>query len=241
MLTWTNCYTEMDSKRRVAIFDIDGTIFRSSLLIEVTEALIDKGIFPQSTRREFAAAHKKWLDRRGSYEDYIMAVVGSYTKHIRGVHYKDFVKTAKEVLLVHRDRVYRYTRDLVRDLKKKGYYLLAITLSPKGIADLFAEGMGFDKVYGLRYEVDAKGLYTGKINDSDLLKSKALILQRATAKENLTLQGSVGVGDTESDIKFLREVERPICFNPNAKLFAAARRSGWKIIVERKDVIYEIQ
>jgi len=30
-------------KRKVAIFDIDGTIFRSSLLVELLEALIAEG------------------------------------------------------------------------------------------------------------------------------------------------------------------------------------------------------
>jgi len=56
----------------------------------------------------------------------------------------------------------------------------------------------------------------------------------------LTLKGSVGVGDTESDIAFLKMVEKPICFNPNQKLYQYAKRAGWKIVVERKDVIYHL-
>jgi phosphoserine phosphatase len=59
------------------------------------------------------------------------------------------------------------------------------------------------------------------------------------AKENLILRGSVGVGDTESDIAFLKFVSRPICFNPNKKLYDHARRAGWEVVVERKDVIYQ--
>jgi phosphoserine phosphatase len=35
-------------------------------------------------------------------------------------------------------------------------------------------------------------------------------------------------------------VETPICFNPNKKLYEYAKRSGWKIVVERKDVIYDL-
>jgi HAD superfamily hydrolase (TIGR01490 family) len=230
----------MDKRRRVAIFDIDGTIFRSSLLIEVTEALIDRGIFPSTARRRYERYHRAWLDRQGSYDDYIMAVVETYLTHIKGVHFKEFVKTAQEVLRTRESRVYRYTRDLVADLKKRGYYLLAITLSPKGIADIFAAGLGFDKVYGLLYDVDQAGRYTGKTSENDILKSKALVLERAVLKENLTLKGSVGVGDTESDIKFLEKVDKPICFNPNSELYRHAKRAGWKVVVERKDVIYEM-
>jgi hypothetical protein len=45
----------------------------------------------------------------------------------------------------------------------------------------------------------------------------------------------------EGDIPMLELVENPICFNPNAQLYRIAKLNKWKIIVERKDVIYEIQ
>ena len=61
--------------RKVAIFDIDGTIFRSSLLIELVEVLIEKEIFPVSVRADYNREKVRWLDREGDYESYIMAVV----------------------------------------------------------------------------------------------------------------------------------------------------------------------
>jgi phosphoserine phosphatase len=47
-------------------------------------------------------------------------------------------------------------------------------------------------------------------------------------------------GDTESDIPMLELVEIPIAFNPNKKLFEHAKARGWRTVVERKDVIYEL-
>ena len=38
----------------------------------------------------------------------------------------------------------------------------------------------------------------------------------------------------------LELVERPICFNPSRELYKAAKRLGWKVVVERKDVVYDI-
>ena len=55
------------------------------------------------------------------------------------------------------------------------------------------------------------------------------------------LGGSVGMGDTLSDVGFLELVWTPIDFNPNRSLFEVARRRGWPIVVERKDVIYNLQ
>lgn len=227
-------------RHKVAVFDIDGTLFRSSLLIELTEMLIAEKIFPASARQIYATAYRKWLDRKDSYEKYIQAVIRAFEKNLKGVREKDLIRVARQVVAFHENRVYRYTRDLIKDLRKKGYYLLAITHSPKYVAGDFGKRMGFHKVYGRLLELDDEGRFTGRTAHEDLIWDKAKILKRAVVKENLALRGSVGVGDTESDVSFLRLVDKPICFNPNMSLYRIAKRRGWKVIVERKDVIYEI-
>ncbi len=228
-------------KKRVAIFDIDGTIFRSSLIIELIDALVQRGIFKGSIAKMYTKEYQAWLDRRGTYEDYIEAVVRGFMANLKGVSHFEFLKICKEVAEFHKDRVYRYTRDLVGNLKKKNYYLLAISNSPKEIAEEFCRKLGFDKVYGRMYETDSSNKFTGKILYLDIIRDKAKVLKRAVLKEGLTLDGSIGVGDTESDVAFLKLVERPICFNPNKKLYDYAKRKGWEVVVERKDMIYFLQ
>ena len=226
--------------KKVAIFDIDGTIFRSSLLVELTEALIQEGIFSSRVRKLYARACENWLNRRGPYEQYINAVVKAFRQNIKGVRYNEFLRIAKKVATFHKNRTYRYSWDLVRNLKKKNYYLLAISHSPQKVIKEFCKKLGFNKVYGQIYETDGQKRFTGKILYTDLIGDKAKILKRAIEKEKLILKESVGVGDTESDITFLKMVEKPICFNPNQKLYRYAKRAGWKIIIERKDVIYHL-
>lgn len=233
-------HCRMSSQQKVAIFDIDGTIIRSSLFVELTEELVLRGIFPQEAKEEYEAQHKKWVEREGNYEEYISAMVKSFKKHIKGVFYGDLAETAKEVVKNQQKRTYRYTRDLIADLKKKNYFLLAISHSPKTILDYFCPRMGFDKAYGIFYEIGPEDKFTGIVADEHLILNKANILRRALEKDNLSLKGSIGVGDTESDIAFLELVDNPICFNPNAKLYKHACREKWKVVVERKDVIYEL-
>ena len=227
-------------KQKVAIFDIDGTIFRSSLLIEMTEALIKEKIFPAKTRDIYKTAFKKWTDRQGSYDDYINAVVQAFMKNLVGVNYKVFNKIVKRVIAENSNKVYRYTRDLVEELKRKNYYLLAISHSPQVLVNGFCQKLGFDKTYGRLYEVGLDDRYTGKTLFLDLISDKSKILTRAVEKEGLTLKGSVGVGDSESDIVFLKMVDKPICFNPNKILYTYAKRHGFKVVLERKDMIYEL-
>jgi len=73
------------ANRKVAIFDIDGTIFRSSLLIELVESFIAKGIFPKKSRAMYEREFKRWLNREGTYEDYIEGVIVAFMKHIKAL------------------------------------------------------------------------------------------------------------------------------------------------------------
>ena len=227
-------------KQRVAVFDVDGTIFRSSLLIELVNALIQNGAFPASARKLFEHEQELWLDREGDYQAYIDAVVKAFRKHLKGVHYGTLADCAKGVVDAHWKHTYRYTRDLLKELKSKDYFLLAVSHSPKTVLDKFCPRLGFDKTYGVIYETGPQDLFTGEVIEEHLIANKANIVKRAVEKEHLTLAHSIGVGDTESDVPFLEMVAKPICFNPNQKLYRKAKRLGWKVVVERKDVVYEL-
>ncbi len=229
-----------EKKRKVAVFDVDGTIFRSSLLIQLVNRLIENGAFPRRARSIYEREYEKWLNREGGYQEYIGAVVQAFNKYLKGVHYGMLADAAEEVVEEQWKRVYRYTRSLLEDLKKHNYYLLAVSHSPKTVLDKFCPRMGFEKAYGIVYEIGPQELFTGKILEEHLILNKAAILKRAVEKENLTLAHSIGVGDTESDIPFLEMVAQPICFNPNMNLYRYAKRFKWKVVVERKDVIYEL-
>ena len=228
------------AKRPVAVFDIDGTVFRASLLLELAKRLIQESIFPTEAQAEFEEERIKWLDRKGDYTAYVEKVVHVFAREIKGTPYEEVANIAGEIIEEKKDRVYRYTRDLAKELKRRGFFLLAVSHSPKFIVDGFGYELGFDKTYGTFYETGASNRFTGAIEDEDVIMNKAAVLTRAVKKGGLTLDGSVGVGDTESDIPMLEMVERAIAFNPNKKLYEHAKRRLWEVIVERKDVIYEL-
>ena len=226
--------------QKLAIFDIDGTIFRGSLTISLVERLIRDEVFPPEARNFYVQNRKKWIEREGDYEAYINSLVKAFMLHIKGAKYEDVLRAAEAVVKEEKGYVYRYTRDLTESLKKKGYYMLAVSHSPKTIVELFGKVLGFTKVYGMLYEIGSTDRFTGETIDLHLIGNKANIVKRVIEKEGLSLKGSVGVGDTESDIGFLELVEKPICFNPNKGLYQHAKRMKWTIVVERKDVIYTL-
>jgi len=225
----------------VAFFDIDGTLFRSSLLIELVEALVTDGVFPPEATDGYRDSYRQWRNREGSYDAYIAEVIETYLTNIKGVPYGTFADSGRRVAAIHGKRVYRFTRDLIAELKGKGYYVVAISQSPKTILDMFCADYGFDKVYGRIYEIGPQDKFTGETSNEHLIENKATILKRVFDNNpTLTRDNSVGVGDTEGDIGLLESVSQPICFNPNQALYIHAKRQGWKVVIERKDVIYHL-
>jgi len=232
--------SDSEGKKKVAVFDIDGTVYRWSLFLELVEELVEHGIFPKEAREAYEAEHTDWLNRQGDYQTYLGKVIEMFGKYLKGVPFADAERASRVVIAEKKDRVYRYTRDLIQKLKGEGYFMLAISHSPSFIARDFGETAGFDKVYGFFYETGPNDAFTGGVVDEDVIRNKASVLQRAIRKEGLTLEGSVGVGDTETDIPMLEMVETPIAFNPNRALYEHAKKRGWKIVVERKDVVYDV-
>jgi HAD superfamily hydrolase (TIGR01490 family) len=230
----------MTNKTRLAIFDIDGTIFRSSLLIELSHALVDAKIFPIAARKEISKEYLAWLDRKGSYGAYIDKVIKIYTKYIAGKKFAAVDKIAHQVIAYQKDRVYRYTRDLIKKLKSQGYFLAAISGSPSYIVAKYAKTIGFNLFFGTELEVKA-GKFTGKVKSLDSAFNKAKIVKDLAKKYQANLLRSIAVGDTEGDIPMLKLVGRPVAFNPNLGLAKHAKKNKWTVIAERKDVIYDVE
>ncbi len=227
--------------KKIAVFDIDGTIFRKNLHFELINELAWMNIFPSEIRRKLTEVYTNWLEHEGTYEDYRKALVELYAKHIGGVTEAQVREAAKIVIPFQAKRTYNFAEDLIRKLRKENYHFLAVSGSPQEIVEEYNRHyLHFDHVFGSVYELDDEKRYTG-IAEFEPSLNKGDVVKQYVYEHGLTLDGSYGVGDTESDGGFLRLVTHPIAFNPNQNLKRVAEREGWRIVVEKKDVVYEIQ
>lgn len=227
---------------KLAVFDIDGTIFRSSLTVELVNGFFKAGIFPESAKQQMEKDYRAWMDRKAHYDQFTKKLIEILLKNLPGKKKEDVDKVVDDILSWQKDRVYRYTRDFIKLLKKQRHYLIAISGSPNYIVQKFASGMGFDVAYGLFYEV-VDGVFTGKIVSLDPVEHKEKVLDRILKKYHIDadLPNSYAVGDTHIDIPLLEMVGHPVAFNPNRELAEYAKKRSWKIVVERKDVIFNIK
>jgi HAD superfamily hydrolase (TIGR01490 family) len=228
------------AEQPLAIFDVDGTLFRRGLLPALTRRLVNEGVFSERVRQELSEDYYAWVERRGSYDTYDRLVMDLFLRELEGVSVAQLQRCARVEVETHGRRVHMYTRDMAVRLKRAGYQLIAISGSPQEILDLFLKPLGFDRAWGTVLAQDARGRYTGEVLE-DPFKNKRRVLEMFVREADVSLEGSVGMGDTLSDVGFLDVVRTPIAFNPNRDLFEVARQRSWSIVVERKDVIYNLQ
>jgi HAD superfamily hydrolase (TIGR01490 family) len=232
------------SKSKFAVFDIDGTFFRWQLFHELVFELIERGLFTPSSKGRVLTARARWRNRETphSYRDYELALVEVFADNLKGLDVESFSQAAKDIVNRSGNELYTYTRDLARSLKDQGYMLLAISGSFSEIVAPFAQLHGFDDWRATVCE-QKDGMFTGAARwmTHDGIHRKAQSLYEMIDQHGLTTVGSLGIGDTTSDIPMLEVVEHPIVFNPNAALFKHAQEKKWDVVLERKDVIYKLR
>ena len=227
------------AKKKFAAFDIDGTIIRWQLYHAVSDALIKEGHFKASDFQHVKEARMAWKQRKHThaYVEYENALVKAYSKAIVHVSYEDFIKTVDKSFGEYKEQTYNYTQNLIKKLQKSGYLLFAISASQAELIERFAAYYGFDGWAGSIYHLQ-NGKFTG---EEYILKrdEKPKQLHKLVTKHGATYKDSIAVGDSPSDIPMLEAVENPIVFNPTHELLEHARAAQWKIVVERKNVVYE--
>lgn len=228
------------SGKKLAIFDIDGTIFRKNLHFELINEMTWMKVFPKTARNRLTEIYSNWIEHEGTYEDYRQAIVALYAEHVKGCLREDVLKASRIVIPFHAKRTYIYAEQLIRKFRAEEYHIIAVSGSPSEIVEEYnREYLKFDAAFGSVYEVDAAGRYTG-VASFEPSKDKGHLVEQYVYEHGLSLEGSYGLGDTGSDVSFLRLVAHPIAFNPNRNLLDVAQKEGWQIVVEKKDVIYEI-
>ncbi|MCA9328390.1 HAD-IB family phosphatase [Candidatus Saccharibacteria bacterium] len=230
----------MSEKKKFAVFDIDGTIGRTSLYFQVVEELINSGILSEDVRQELNTVYLPYRERahKGAFRDVTNTFVEVFEKHMTSIEVSDFRAAVDRVIERSSKHVYVFTRALIRKLKAEGYFLIALTGSEMYSAQKFTEQFEFDITVGEIYS-ESKGIFTGEV--SRVFDKKDKYIKQFVSDHNLTYVDSYAVGDSMTDAPMLALVENPIAFNPEDRLFDTAKKNGWKIVVERKNVIYELE
>ncbi len=230
----------MTASRRFAVFDIDGTLIRWQLFHAIVHHLGQEGYILRRQHEQIRAARMRWKNREDveGFRAYELVLLEIYLEVMKQILPEDHDRIVDEVVAEYRDQTHVYTRDLARRLQQQGYLLFAISGSHEGAVGKVARHHGFDDYIGASFEVQ-NGQYTGEATTP--VFDKATALRALVEKHHATFEGSYAIGDSWGDISMLDIVEHPVAFNPDKGLYEAAVSHHWPIVVERKNVVYELK
>lgn len=227
-------------QRKFAAFDIDGTLIRWQLYHVIVDKLASAGLLGPDAKQRLRDARMIWKRREhpDAFKTYETALIAIYEEALPTMQPQALDDIVMTVIDEYKDQVYVFTRDLLQQLKREGYFLLIISGSNAEIIEKVSEYYRFDDWVGTTYHRD-KNSFKGTKHVASF--DKAQELKNLVAKHNLTYSGSVGIGDSASDAAMLALVEKPIAFNPDQRLFTEAQKHQWDIVIERKNVVYTLK
>jgi HAD superfamily hydrolase (TIGR01490 family) len=238
----------MDFKRKGVImaigafFDIDGTLYRDSLMIEHFKKLVKYEVIdPALWYGHVEQTYTKWKTRRGNYEDYMEELAEIYINAIKNLNKNDTAFITKQVIDLKWDSVYLYTRNRIKFHQEQGHHIFFISGSPDYLVEAMADKYDATECIGTKYLTDNEGNFTGEIIRMWDADSKKQAIKNLTDKYDIDLSQSYAYGDTNGDYTMLCSVGHGHAINPTHELLSRLSDVDHvKIIVERKDVIYEL-
>lgn len=230
-----------------AFFDIDGTLYRENLQTELFKKMIKYNIISQDEwHKMLEPYYKKWDNRTGEYDDYVEKMSDIYEKSLTGINKNIIEFIAKQVINKKWERVYTFTRKKIQWHKEQGHKIFTISGSPIELVKEISMRYKFDDYRATEYLTDKNNNYTGKLLPlwDSVNKNKAI--KEISNKYSVNLNKSYAYGDTSGDLSMFNAVKYPTCINPTKELLQLIKNSNElknkiNIIVERKDVIYNIK
>lgn len=222
-----------------AVFDIDGTIIRWQLYHAICDSMAKAGIIDEQAFNEVKRQRMSWKTREHdqAFIEYEKSLIEVFNEALTKTGVQNFHQIVQKVFDKYKDQVYTYTRELIKDLKDRGYVLFAISGSPDIIVKEMVDYYGFDDFMATSFEVDGDKFKGYRYL---VIGQKHQALEQLVQKHGLSYKDSYGIGDSEGDIEMLAKTENPIAFNPNRNFFEEAKKRGWQIVVERKNMIYKL-
>mgnify|MGYP003455732522 FL=1 len=234
----------MENKKIAAFFDIDGTIFRDSLMVAHFMKLQDFQIIDDSKwHTQVHLSREAYKKRRLDYDTYLESISSAYEESLKGISYSDVMFAARHVIQNRADEVYKFTRSRIEQHRKKGHMVIFISGSPDFLVRQMAKVWKADVYRGSTY-VFSRGIFTGKIIPMWDSVSKQNAINELVNIYDIDMKHSYAYGDTNGDISMMMSVGHPYAINPAKELIENIRndemlRKKVQIIVERKDVIYK--
>jgi alcohol-forming fatty acyl-CoA reductase len=220
--------TQWRSSSKLAVLDLDGTLYSGTLGIDLLNELARRQLFQPKAFEKTLQIMEAYVRGDLEREELAAQLYGLYGEGIVGLTQEQVVQAAAAAWDHSKHRVFPFVGELLSTLSRRGYTTVLMTGSPIEIVSQFTRSYAFDHVYAAGFQLQ-EGRYTGKLQSSPAVAGqKRYMLQRLSRELEADLSVSLVLGDSENDFEMFDLVGVPIAMNVQGALSLQFQSRGWK-------------
>ncbi len=212
--------------KKVAYFDIDGTLLRS---------MSSERIFFSYLVKKKIIMYRDLARYAGMFLLKLITFQGIYARrnksYIKGNRYEDIVSVANDCFeerISH--RISKAGMDEMNRLRNEGYKITLLTGTLDPLMECFKAYCEADEGIGTTLET-VDGIITGRVDGIyPYHKGKAEILENLAKRDDVDHANSYAFANEVKDIDFMQMVGNPVAVNPDNALKEFALRNSWKVV-----------
>jgi phosphoserine phosphatase len=212
-----------------ATFDLDGTVFKMTVLEAYTDWLSRQTVFDPMPP-EIAAAKQVWKNENTeqNYIAHLGQLVRFFIEQVPGKSVSQLNEAARIVANQQRHRRWNITTAIIDKLRPT-HNIISVSLMPEWLIDPFTDDLGFVALMGSTY-VTREGQFTNEAHSIDKATEYTNVRNGDSSKLDIHM------GDTVGDSSLFVLAKRPILFNPSWALYQQMKGEGLTIITSHKDI-----
>ncbi|HEX7278508.1 MAG TPA: HAD-IB family hydrolase [Solirubrobacterales bacterium] len=216
--------------RAAAFFDLDKTLMAGSSGMQFARIAAKQGMVGRRQLAGWGWEHLRYR-LRGTTDERTAEVLKVARELITGVPAKAVDRMGPEVMAAILPRVYPEMLEEIYAHQDAGRPTFIVSAAGNGVVEQLAHVLGMDGGIGTRYEVDAEGNFTGRLDGPFVYgDGKVTAMREFATRLGIELGESYAYSDSLSDLPMLRAVGNPVAVNPDPPLAAIAREEGWQVL-----------
>ena len=213
-----------------AFFDVDNTFMQGASIFHLARGLYARKFLTPRDIGRFAWQQARF--RLVGREDlgHVHEARESALSFAAGHRVEELATIGEEVFdEVMESKIWPGTRALAQMHLDAGQRVWLVTATPVEVASVIARRLGLTGALGTVSET-VDGVYTGRLVGEILHgEAKAEAVRALAAMEGLDLARCAAYSDSANDIPLLGLVGQPCAINPDGRLRAHAKASGWRV------------
>jgi HAD superfamily hydrolase (TIGR01490 family) len=217
-------------QRAAAFFDLDKTLMAGSSGMQFARVAADQGIVSKRQLASWGFEHLRYR-LRGTTDERTADVLEVARELIAGVPSKTIERMGPEVMAAILPRVYPQMLDEVHAHQDAGRPTFIVSAAGNDVVESLAAVLGMEGGIGTRYEVDAEGSFTGRLDGPFVYgPGKVEAMEAFATRHEIDLGQSYAYSDSLSDLPMLRAVGNPVAVNPDPPLAEIAKTEDWQVL-----------